>query len=260
MNRKLSFQILLLFLILFLAMPTFAETNSSPQPIIKRILHTRAYDGKRNKKALKELAGKFPELAEKWERILDLWDAPVAVNRALPDGLPDDDTLCLVCLGFHLNANGTMRQELVERLRVFLAASQKYPRAVLVCTGGPTAYSDPDATEAGRMAEWLVQNGVDPSRILVEDQSLTTAQNAIFTYRILAERCPQVTSVAIISSDYHIATGVLLFGAEPILRGLPVTVVSNAAWHAPSGSLSASFQASALLELSVDAETEHDTN
>ena len=105
------------------------------------------------------------------------------------------------------------------------------------------------------MAEWLELQGVDPARIIVEDHSLTTAQNAIFTYDILAERYPQVKQIAIISSDYHIPTGILLFGAEAILRDSDSTVVSNAAWHAPDGTLSAMFQAGALIELSGDMET-----
>ncbi len=108
------------------------------------------------------------------------------------------------------------------------------------------------------MAEWLCTNGIDPSRILVEDQSITTAQNAIFTFDILETRCPQVTQIAIISSDYHIATGTLLFSAEAILRDSPVSVVSNAAWRAPSGTLSLMFQAGALSELSGDVETAFD--
>ena len=110
------------------------------------------------------------------------------------------------------------------------------------------------------MAEWLIENGVAPERVIVEDQSLTTAQNAIYTFDILAERFPQVSQLAIISSDYHIATGALLFGAEAILRtegvaGESICVVSNAAWQAPSGTLSTMFQAGALIELSGDVET-----
>ena len=70
-----------------------------------------------------------------------------------------------------------------------------------------------------------------------------------------AEQYPQVKQIAIVSSDYHIATGVLLFGAEAILRESDVEVVSNAAWHAPEGTLSTMFQAGALIELSGDVET-----
>ena len=108
------------------------------------------------------------------------------------------------------------------------------------------------------MAEWLEHQGVDPSRLIVENHSLTTAQNAIYTFDILTEQYPQVKQIAIISSDYHIATGVLLFGAEAILRESDVEIVSNAAWHAPSGKLSAMFQAGALIELSGDVETAFD--
>ena len=186
---------------------------------------------------------------------MDLWEAPVTVTPDLPDNLPEDDSLCLVGLGFQLNPDGTMREELIERLKVMLSAAEKYPRALIICTGGGTAPDDPSATEAGRMAEWLEARGVDPSRLIVEDQSLTTAQNAIFSFDILAEKYPQVKQLAIVSSDYHIATGVLLFGAEAILRGSGMEIAGNAAWHAPSGSLSAMFQAGALIELSGDVET-----
>ena len=61
--------------------------------------------------------------------------------------------------------------------------------------------------------------------------------------------------IAVITSDYHIATGVLLFGAEAILRDSDIEIVGNAAWHAPGGTLSTMFQAGALIELSGDVET-----
>lgn len=248
-----------LFILLCLAVAmTFSATAEVTQSQIERAVVSYAAEGTRDEQALSGLASLDPTLGEKWARIMDLWEAPVVVNDALPDDLPDDDSLCLVALGFQLNSDGTMREELVERLRVLLAASQKYPRAIIACTGGGTAADDPTATEAGRMAEWLESQGVDPSRLIVENHSLTTAQNAIYTFDILTEQYPRVKQIAIISSDYHIATGVLLFGAEAILRESDVEIVSNAAWHAPSGTLSAMFQAGALIELSGDVETAFD--
>ena len=244
--------VLLLCLAVALAVPVAAEEAQSR---IERAVVTYAAEGTRDQQALAGLAALDPALGEKWTRIMDLWETPVVVRDALPDDLPEDDSLCLVALGFQLNPDGTMREELVERLRVLLAASRKYPRAVIVCTGGGTAANDPTATEAGRMAEWLELQGVDPARLIVENRSLTTAQNAIYTFDLLAAQHPQVKQIAIISSDYHIATGVLLFGAEAILRESDVEIVSNAAWHAPGGSLSAMFQAGALIELSGDVET-----
>ena len=208
---------------------------------------------------LVELEALDPATAAKWTRIMDLWrsvQTELEVHPdVLPDGLDDTDALCLVVLGFQLNPDGSMRDELIERLRVALAGAEKYPNAYVVCTGGGTAAEDPTATEAGRMAAWLIENGVSSERVIVEDRSLTTAQNAVYTFDILSDRYPQVGQLAIISSDYHIATGALLFGAEAILREEGIRVVSNAAWQAPSGTLSTMFQAGALIELSGDVET-----
>jgi uncharacterized SAM-binding protein YcdF (DUF218 family) len=113
------------------------------------------------------------------------------------------------------------------------------------------------------MAEWLKEQGISPDRIILEDRSLTTAQNAIYSFDILESKYPQILQLAIVSSDYHIATGMLLFGAEATLRAQEngsetMKIASNAAWKAPSGSLSAMFQAGALIELSGDAETAFD--
>ena len=260
MERMLIALALVICLAVMTALPGLAEESSqaSAQSQIERIVVSYGANGTRDEQALSALAALDPSLGEKWARIMDLWEAPVSVNEELPDNLPEDDSLCLVALGFQLNPNGTMRDELVERLKVLKAASEKYPNAVIVCTGGGTAANDPTATEAGRMAEWLEAQGVDPARIIVEDQSLTTAQNALYTFDRLAKQGPRVTQIAIISSDYHIATGVLLFGAEAILRGSDVAVVSNAAWRAPRGTLSAMFQAGALIELSGDMKTAYE--
>jgi len=257
LNLKKLALILVFGLVSTVTLPGAAEEKiqTPAQSQIERTVVSYAANGTRDDEALSALASLDPSLGEKWTRIMDLWEAPITVNTELPDGLPEDDSLCLVGLGFQLNPDGTMRDELVERLKVMLSASEKYPNAIIVCTGGGTAADDPTATEAGRMAEWLEAQGVDPSRLIVEDHSLTTAQNAIYTFDILSEKYPQVRQIAIISSDYHIATGTLLFGAEAILRDSDIEIVSNAAWHAPSGTLSAMFQAGALIELSGDVET-----
>ncbi len=216
------------------------------------------------KALLKEMKATDKDAAARWERIMALWktsNTALTLNYDEPTAdLPDTDELCFVVLGFQLAPDGSMRDELLARLAVALRCAQKYPNALIVCTGGGTAAEDETATEAGRMADWLIENGVDPERVIVEDKSLTTAQNAIYTFDILAEHYPQVKELVIVSSDYHIATGTLLFGAEAILRAEKageetVNVVSNAAWKAPSGTLSTMFQAGALIELSGDVDT-----
>lgn len=208
-----------------------------------------------------------PVTGARWQSIMQIWmseDLGQPLNYdVLPDGLPDTDELCIVVLGFQLNPDGSMREELVQRMTVALASANKYPHAYIVCTGGGTAAENESATEAGEMAKWLIAHGIEKSRVIVEDNSITTAQNAIFTYDILTSLYPSVKKLAIVSSDYHIATGDLLFRAEPILRtNVPgnekLEVISNAAWKAPSGSLSTMFQAGALIELSGDVKTAFD--
>ena len=203
----------------------------------------------------------------RWKVIMDLWRSddlgqPLYYD-VLPDGLPDTDELCIVVLGFQLNPDGTMKEELINRLNVALASAEKYQNAYIVCTGGGTASENSSATEAGEMAKWLADQGIEQDRIIVEDSSLTTAQNAIYTYDILTSDYPSVKYLAIVSSDYHIATGELLFRSEAILRAdtpgnEKLTVISNASWDATSGSLSSMFQAGALIELSGDIETAFD--
>lgn len=248
---------------------TASVTQRSSREIIRDLTACYAKHGENARDdidlLLRELGMTDPDAALRWERIMTLWSE---VNRdltlhegVLPDGLCDTDELCIVALGFQLNPDGTMREELMERLRVVLASAEKYPNALIVCTGGPTAYDDPTVTEAGRMAEWLIAQGVDSRRLIVEDRSLTTSQNAIFSYRILAEQYPRVRQLAIVTSDYHIASGMLLFGTEAILKAeraweVPVTVVSNACCRIPNGALSVQFQASALNELAAEAAAE----
>ena len=214
----------------------------------------------RNAELLEKIQALNPENAEKWKQIMNLWkdvNSGLKIHEnVLPDGFPDTDELCIVALGFQLNPDGSMREELIERLKVVLNSAEKYPHAKIVCTGGGTAAENEEATEAGRMAEWLAANGISPDRIITENESQTTAQNAMFTLNRLEEEYPQVRQLAIVSSDYHIATGTLLFETESILRAddpeQRIRVVSNAAYKAPSGSLPVMFQAGAIIELSGD--------
>lgn len=218
-------------------------------------------------KLLKDLDEEDEGTGKRWREIMDIWKSPELGQPlnfdVLPDGLPQTEELCIVVLGFQLNRDGTMKDELINRLTVAKNSADKYPKAYIVCTGGGTAADNKAATEAGEMAKWLIEQGVAKERVIVENNSITTAQNAIFTYDILVSRYPSVKKLAIVSSDYHIATGELLFKAESILRANSpgnekLEVISNAAWKAPSGSLSTMFQAGALIELFGDVETAFD--
>lgn len=277
MNTKTRFlRIVSLLLTAVLVLSLFACTDEKTQSLepvdIQKTVEEIAVDygtygadaTDRIDELLDALSNTDAGAGERWRNIVDIWRSEdlgkVKSYDVLPDGLPDTDELCIVVLGFQLERDGSMKEELIERLTVALNSAEKYPNSYIVCTGGGTAADNPDASEAGEMAKWLEAKGVAKERIIVEDNSITTAQNAIFTYDILTSLYPSVKQIAIVSSDYHIATGELLFKAESILRANypgneKLEVVSNAAWKAPSGTLSAMFQAGALIELNGDVKT-----
>lgn len=259
--------VILTFLIILLAGCCERSSRSAQEIIEELVVDYGSYTDQADKRVdelVKELETVSPDLGSRWKKITDIWktvNADQTLNYdVLPDGLPDTDELCIVALGFQLDPDGTMREELIKRLEVVLNSANKYRNAYIVCTGGGTAFENDSATEAGEMSKWLIANGIDKNRVIVEDNSLTTAQNAIFSYDILTTQYTDVRYLAIVSSDYHIATGTLLFKAEAILRastvgGEKLEVISNAAWKAPSGALSTTFQAGALIELSGDTKT-----
>ena len=250
----------MLCMVFFLSGCVSRNVNPSEDPkLLENIVEEIAVDygiygaeaNDRIDKLLKDLTDADKVTGIRWKEIMNIWSSdelgqPLHYD-ILPDGLPDTDELCIVVLGFQLNPDGTMKEELVERLTVVLSSAKKYE----------------SASEAGEMAKWLFEQGIEKKRVIVEDNSITTAQNAIFTYDILTSLYPSVKKLAIVSSDYHIATGELLFRAESILRANnpgneKLEVISNAAWKAPSGSLSTMFQAGALIELFGDVETAFD--
>lgn len=185
---------------------------------------------------LEQIRAQDPGLANTWANILTFWsgiNSGTIYSNVLPDGLPEDDSLCIVVMGYQLYSDGTMRPELESRMETALASARKYPNAYILCTGGGTASKNRNATEAGQMAAWLRRNGIDSSRIIVEGDAMSTIQNAIYGCALLYRNYPQVRSLAVITSDYHIFNSCLYFHTQAALDAYeagipPMRVVSNA--------------------------------
>ena len=196
-------------------------THEDTQQVIQEmILYHGHYDRAADQKVrhlLKELTLMDARKGKLWTDIMAYWDyanndLPINVDT-VPEGLPEDDTMAFAVLGYELNDNGTMQDELTGRLELALKCAEQYPNAYVICTGGGTALNNPSITEAGLMGEWMLQHGLDGSRLIIEDKSRTTAENARNSYDILLRDYPQVNAVVLISSSYHIAWGSLLFEA-----------------------------------------------
>ena len=147
---------------------------------------------------------------------------------------PDDDTVCLVCMGYELNADGSMRPELIGRLKTLLGVAGIFPNATIVCTGGATASGHAGVTEAGQMATWLRGKGIASGRILAERDSRTTAENAVNTLKLLSWCRPRTAFIVIVTSDYHMSEAVKRFKAAAAGTNPRIVVVAGKAWQTGS--------------------------
>lgn len=166
-------------------------------------------------RCLTELKELNPALGQAYTNIIEYWqyaDTTMPINKdILPDGLPNDNSLCIVTLGFQLDqTTGEMQSELIDRLNVTLKSAQKYPNAYIAVTGGGTSPADPTKTEGDEMAAWLIEHGIDKDRIIVENKAPTTVGNATNTFALLKEKS-EVKSIAMISSASHIQRAVAIF-------------------------------------------------
>lgn len=212
------------------------RNKENPTDVIDRIINNEAYgDTKAIKKDVELLLELDNTRGQQWQEITKFWDKINEVNfvnmNELPDGLPGDGSFCIVVMGYCLNEDGTMRDELIGRLETALNAANKYKNAYVLVSGGGTASNNPEATEADSMAGWLMENGVESDRIIIENRSLTSATNAVYSYEILSNRYPEIKDIAIITSEYHVPLGCILYNTQFILSGSDIRVISNAAYE-----------------------------
>ena len=111
---------------------------------------------------------------------------------------------------------------LLERLQAAKAYAEEYPEAILVLSGAQGEKEE--ISEAQCMYHWLVENGVAPNRLRLEERATTTEENIRHSAELIAEETgAEVTTVGIISSEYH------LFRAEMIAEELGITARCYAA-------------------------------
>lgn len=240
MLKKLTSVLLVLCLLLSLPVTTHAATKKAVKPYAEKLIQYYYHHQDAAVDVIWDILNQMAQVdadqAAVWENIMEDWawvnhGMPIAEN-VLPDGLPEDDSLCIVVLGFGLAEDGSMKEELIDRLVVALSSALKYPNAWIAVTGGQTSQVE-GVTEAGQMSAWLQEKGIDKSRILVEKQSLSTTANAVNVYKLLNRSCPQVDSIAVISSDYHITWGSAMFAAVSNYKfgyeaGNPIDVLAAA--------------------------------
>ena len=137
----------------------------------------------------------------------------------------------VVVLGMALE-NGKPTEDLKKRISTAEKYLERNKDAVLILTGGNPG--EDGRTEAAVMRDLMLEDGISPEKMLLEDQATTTKENFENTVKIMDPEEP----ILLISSNYHMQRAVKeakRAGFKNILR-LPapsgfITYGSNMMWE-----------------------------
>jgi uncharacterized SAM-binding protein YcdF (DUF218 family) len=94
----------------------------------------------------------------------------------------------------------------VERIYEMAVLSRRYPEAKLVFSGGSGSLFYQELKEASAVVPLVRQLGMDPGRVIFEDQSRNTAENAVFSYRIVQPKKHETW--LLVTSAFHMPRAV----------------------------------------------------
>lgn len=108
----------------------------------------------------------------------------------------------VLVLGCRVREDGPS-EALQDRIQAAYRYLKEYPQAVCIVSGGKGA--DEPISEAQCIFEHLVDLGIEPERIWLEEQATSTMENIQYTLELLEEKTgKRPDSLGVISSDYHL--------------------------------------------------------
>lgn len=96
-----------------------------------------------------------------------------------------------------------------ERLSSFLELAQRYPEARLVFTGGNSETEKDKPTEAEIAEVYFLQAGISSERLLIEDKARNTAENAMYSRKLVDLQANETWIV--ITTAYHMPRAIGVF-------------------------------------------------
>lgn len=137
-------------------------------------------------------------------------------------GSPQQDCDYVVVLGAKVRPDGPS-VSLLDRIHAAAAYLNAHPDTIAIVSGGQG--TDEPMTEAQCMYTQLVQLGIDPERIWLEDQATSTWENLHFSLNLIEEKTgirPQ--KLGVLSSEYHLFRAGLFADACGVdFVGIPAT-------------------------------------
>ena len=165
-------------------------------------------------KALKE---KFPNKTEAYLKKFE--NAERNTNLVLNYVESPKEKDFIVTLGYALNSDGTMHETLIKRLDQTYLAAIANPDAKIIVSGG---VQKSGVTESYLMKKWLIEKGIDANRIIPEDKSKDTVDNALNSVEIL--KVNNAKNIILITSASHIRRAKTIFEEAISNAGMETTV------------------------------------
>lgn len=123
-----------------------------------------------------------------------------------------EDCDFLMILGGNVLGADTPSPQLLQRMKEAARYLNENPHVTAVPCGG--CFRDGQKkSEAAIIADFLISQGVSPSRIALEDKSTTTFENFIFAIPVIEKlggKDVNSLRVAFLSSDYHLHRAALI--------------------------------------------------
>lgn len=107
-----------------------------------------------------------------------------------------------IVLGNRLNDDGTISEIQRQRLEMVKEVEKLFTPKYYILSGG-LANVKAGITEAQAMYNYLVSEGFDQDKLVLEDKSLTTVQNA--KYSVPLAKSLNADMILVITSGYHFA-------------------------------------------------------
>src|SRR5690625_2794513 len=145
--------------------------------------------------------------AEEYEQKIQFVEGmkDLTFEKEVPEDLSEDNHAFII-LGYALSDEGEMEDTLLERLKVAKEAAEAYPESKLIVTGGVPKN---DITEADVMYDWLIEQGIDETRIIKENMATDTIENALFSLDIINRE--NLKNLTLITSATHMRRSLTLF-------------------------------------------------
>ena len=165
-------------------------------------------------KALKE---KFPNKIEAYLKKFENAERNTSLVLNYVESPKEKDFI--VTLGYALNSDGPMHETLIKRLDQTYLAAIANPNAKIIVSGG---VQKSGVTESYLMKKWLIEKGIDANRIIPEDKSKDTVDNALNSVEIL--KVNNAKNIILITSASHIRRAKTIFEEAISNAGMETTV------------------------------------